>query len=75
MLILETTRLLLKPPQYADFDAILSLRTDPDVMQYTSQGRIQTKEEVQQFLDTAIPYYEKHGFTFFSVFEKKQVIL
>jgi RimJ/RimL family protein N-acetyltransferase len=69
-IFLETKRLILKAPQISDLDNLIALRTDFDVMTYIRDGNIQTNEEVQEFLDTAIPYQEKHGIGFCSVFEK-----
>ena len=47
--ILETQRLVLRIPQLSDFDNLLALRTDPEVMQYIGPGVIQTKEQVEEF--------------------------
>lgn len=68
---LETERLILKTPELSDFDALFTLRSDPDVMKYIGDGCIHTKEKVEKFLEMAIPYYEKHGIGFCSVFEKE----
>lgn len=68
--VLETKRLILKKPELSDLDNLTALRTDPDVMKYIGTGTIQTKEQVQEFITNAAPYYEKHGLAFYSVFEK-----
>lgn len=50
---------------------LAALRHDPEVMKYIGKtGAIQSREEVEKFLDDAIQYYKKHGFGFCSVFEK-----
>lgn len=67
---IETNRLILRAPQSSDLHDILALRQDSDVMQFVGQGRIETQAEVEQFLQAAIPYQNKHGFGFCSVFEK-----
>lgn len=67
---LETERLILKKTEQSDFDNLVALRSDPDVMRYAGRG-VQTKDEVQKFLDTVISYQKKHGFGFCSVFEKE----
>lgn len=69
-MLIETQRLILKLTEQADFNNIVILRSDPEVMRYTSQARVQTKEEVQKFLETAIPYQEKYGHGICSVFDK-----
>ncbi|KAL5362743.1 GNAT domain-containing protein [Aspergillus floccosus] len=49
--ILTTDRLLIRPLEPTDLDAIHVLRTQPEVMQWTSTGRIdQSLEETQQKL-------------------------
>jgi GrpB-like predicted nucleotidyltransferase (UPF0157 family) len=68
-IFLETERLLLKPTVLTDFDDLLALRSDPDVMKYL--GSVQTKEEVKLFLEKTIPYQAKHRIGFCSVFEKE----
>ncbi|MCZ6913960.1 MAG: GNAT family N-acetyltransferase [Rickettsia endosymbiont of Ixodes persulcatus] len=68
-IFLETERLLLKPIVLTDFDDLLALRSNPDVMKYL--GSVQTKEEVKLFLEKTIPYQAKHRIGFCSVFEKE----
>lgn len=69
-IFLDTPRLILKAPELSDFDNLLALRTDPDVMKYIGDGSIQTKAQVQEFLTKAMSYQKKYGFGFCSVFEK-----
>ena len=69
-IILETKRLVIKEPSASDFDNLLALRTDADVMQYIGNGSVQTREQVKEFLDNAKPYLDKYGLAFYSVFEK-----
>ncbi|MDQ8039107.1 MAG: GNAT family N-acetyltransferase [Rickettsiella sp.] len=71
-IFLETERLLLKPTVLTDFDDLLALRSDPDVMKYL--GNVQTKEEVKLFLEKTILYQAKHRIGFCSVFEKESHI-
>lgn len=70
-IFLETKRLILKQHELADFDNLLALRSDPDVMKYIGDGSTHTEEQVKRFLNTTIPYQEKHGIGFCSVFEKE----
>ena len=69
-IFLETKRLILKEPELSDFDDLVALRSDPDVMKYTGDN-VQGEEEVKEALDFFISYYNKHGMGFFSVFEKE----
>lgn len=73
---LETERLILKVPTLNDYEDLLALRTDPEVMKYISSGgqfdgRIQTKEHVKEHIELAKPYFDKYGLVFYCVFEKK----
>ncbi|CRG91673.1 chitin synthase [Talaromyces islandicus] len=52
---IRTPRLLLRPFQWTDVDDFVKLRSTPEVMQWTSQGRIddsldQTKQWMQKFI-------------------------
>ncbi len=68
---LETKRLILKTAELSDLDMLVTLRSDLEVMENTGYGGTQTKEEVREYLDFAIPYQEKHGMGFCLVFEKE----
>jgi RimJ/RimL family protein N-acetyltransferase len=68
-IFLETERLILKPAVQSDLNDLFALRSDPDVMKYSEKG-VQTREEVQTFLDTTIPYQKRYGYDICSVFEK-----
>lgn len=68
--ILETKRLILKQPTSADFNDLLLLRTDREVMQYIGSGAIQTKDQVKEFIENAKTYADEYGLGFYSVFQK-----
>lgn len=70
-IFLETERLILRLPAWSDLNYLVALRSDPDVMKYLGDGSIHTQEQVERFLSMAIPYQEKYGFGFCSVFEKE----
>lgn len=70
-IFLETERLILRLPTWSDLDNLVALRSDPDVMKYIGDGSIHTQAQVERFLNIAIPYQEKYGFGFCSVFEKE----
>lgn len=73
IIILETKRLILKRIALSNFEDLLALRSDPEVMKYIGDGSIQTKEEVENFIQSSLTsgYYEKYGLDFFSVYEKE----
>lgn len=70
-IILETKRLMLKPTTAADFNDLLHLWTDYQVMQYIGTGAIQNEEQVKKFIENAKPYSDTYGLGFYSVFEKE----
>jgi RimJ/RimL family protein N-acetyltransferase/predicted acetyltransferase len=70
-IILETKRLILKQPTLSDYDELLQLRTDDQVMQYIGNGNIQTENQVKEFIENAKPYSDEYGLGFYSVFEKE----
>lgn len=70
-IILETKRLILKQPVLSDFNELLQLRTDHQVMQYIGTGDIQTESQVKEFIDNAKPYADEYDLGFYSVFEKE----
>ena len=53
MLRLETDRLILRPFEPTDFDAVHAYGSDPDVTRYTSFGP-NTEEETRGFLETCV---------------------
>ncbi|MBA2657244.1 MAG: GNAT family N-acetyltransferase [Tatlockia sp.] len=69
-IFLETKNLIIRTPQLSDFDNLLALQTDADVMKYIGQG-VRTKLEVMGGLEAAIAHQETHGFSLGSVFEKE----
>ena len=71
-IILETERLILEQPTSSDFDELLRLRTDHQVMQYIGTGDIQTENQVKEFIENAKPYSHEYGLGFYSVFEKEK---
>jgi GrpB-like predicted nucleotidyltransferase (UPF0157 family)/RimJ/RimL family protein N-acetyltransferase len=67
---LDTNRLLLRTTELSDFDDILALRSDPEVMKYIGNGSIQSREQVKESLNLIISYQREHRIGFCSVFEK-----
>lgn len=67
--MLDTPRLLLRPPTLADFDAIHTLRSDPETMRFIG-GRGLTREECWQRLLRSAGHWSLFGYGFFVVVEK-----
>jgi len=66
---LETPRLILRPFTENDFDAILPIYTNHDVMQFVNHGA-RTREEVKAELQKYKKHWETHGFGACAVIEK-----
>ncbi len=69
-IFLETNRLLLKFTRADDFQNLMVLRSDPNVMRYIGDGTTHQASQVEHFLKTALAYQKRHGIGFCSVFEK-----
>lgn len=69
-IIFETKRLIAKAPTASDFENLYLLQSDSEIMRYIGKGDKRTREEVKESLEEIIHYYEKYGFSFFSIFEK-----
>ncbi len=54
---LRTPRLFMREFTLADFDLIMALHSDPEVMWFITKGEPATAEQVRQFLDRAIETY------------------
>lgn len=67
-ILVETPRLLIKTPILDDLENWYVLHSDEDVMEY--MGGVQSKSVIQEWLQSDILHYHKHGFTMGSVFKK-----
>jgi RimJ/RimL family protein N-acetyltransferase len=68
---LETERLILKKLELSDISNLVPLRADIEVMHYTGEGAVQTRKQVEEYLNFIISYFEKYGLGFYLVFEKE----
>jgi len=64
---LITKRLTIRLTEPNHFEDILALRSNPDVQRFTNQG-IQSRQDIERFMKTILPYQKKHGFGMGSVF-------
>src|SRR5271170_5764727 len=69
-IFLETKRLIIKSSTLEDLDDLCALQSDIDVMKYIGQG-VRNPEDVKKWFEKSLSHYQKHGFSFGSVFEKK----
>lgn len=68
-IFLQTERLIFRELTENDLDDAYALRSDPDVMRFSTTGA-QSKSQVQTFLEKAIAYQQKHGFGLYALYEK-----
>lgn len=66
---IETERLLLRPMQADDFEALLAIFTDPRVMA-SFGGELFTPAQMQDWLDRNLAHQAEHGYGLFSVIRK-----
>jgi RimJ/RimL family protein N-acetyltransferase len=64
--ILETDRLLLRPPVPEDAEALAPMYADPEVMRYLGEGRTLTSEETERSVRRMISGWEADGFGLFT---------
>ena len=69
--MLETSRLLLRPPTPKDLDGLERLFGDPEVMQFVRSGKPLEREQVAEMLDRMIARFEADGFGQFVVEERE----
>jgi ribosomal-protein-alanine N-acetyltransferase len=69
-IFLETERLVIHKPELSDVENLITLQSDPAVMQFIGDGN-GNKIKVLHNLKRAITHQEKHNFSFGCVYEKE----
>src|SRR6185503_11559567 len=69
---IETQRLILRPFECSDLEALFALNSDPEVMRYIGEGKVLSKEETAIRLTSIIGHWEKHGFGLWAAMHKEQ---
>ena len=59
MKVLETERLILRHITPADFDDLLKMNSDPEIMQYVGDGSTRSREEMEKEMDMLISHYQR----------------
>jgi RimJ/RimL family protein N-acetyltransferase len=67
---LETPRLLLRPFARGDAERVHAIYSDPVVMRYVATGPMVDLAVTQRLLDDYGAHQERHGFSFWAVFER-----
>ena len=70
-IVAETERLLVRRVKPDDFDDLLALYTDPDVMRYSPKGPL-AGDEVRAWLDRNLGSYASWGFGMYAVVLKDE---
>ena len=71
MIVVQTSRLVLRHFTYEDIDALSLILNDPDVMRYSLDG-VKTRSQTFHFIDNIIYYSQKYGFSLYAVIAKEQ---
>jgi RimJ/RimL family protein N-acetyltransferase len=71
---IETARLLLRPMEPGDMDALLSIFADPKVMAAFSAPPF-NQEQMQAWVQRNLQHQEQHGYGLFSVILKSEGVL
>ena len=71
---IHTARLLLRPMQGGDYDALLHIFTDPKVMA-SFGGELFTREQMQGWLNRNLAHQADYGYGLFSVIRKSDGLL
>lgn len=67
---IATSRLILRYFTLEDTDALATILSDREVMQY-SIGGVKTRSQTQEFINWVISHYQKHGFGLYAVTERE----
>ncbi len=71
MSVLETDRLVLRPPVPEDADALAPMYADREVMRYLGNGRTLTREETGRSVQRMIDSWAADGFGLFTTVRKE----
>ena len=69
-MIIETDRLLMRPPARGDLEALVRMRSDEDVSRYLGGAGLQTPEFIDRRLDFYIACHARHGFAMGALINK-----
>ena len=71
MTVLETDRLVLRPPVPEDAEALAPMYADPEVMRYLGNGRTLTRAQTERSVQRMIDGWEADGFGLFTTVRKE----
>ncbi|HEY2354020.1 MAG TPA: GNAT family N-acetyltransferase [Gaiellaceae bacterium] len=65
--MIETERLILRPPRLEDVDDFAVAYADPEVMRYLGDGSTATREEVAQVIERSLERWNANGMGLFAM--------
>jgi ribosomal-protein-alanine N-acetyltransferase len=69
--VLETDRLVLRPPVPEDAEALAPMYADPEVMRFLGNGRTLTRDETERSVERMISGWEADGFGLFTTVRRE----
>jgi RimJ/RimL family protein N-acetyltransferase len=69
--VLETERLLLRPPVPEDAEALAPMYADPEVMRYLGNGRTLSRQDTERSVQRMIDAWAADGFGLFTTVRKE----
>jgi len=66
----ETRRLLIRPLVWDDFQALVCLYNQMELMKYTD-GNVRTKQETFEYLESYLSDYDRYGFSLCAIIDKE----
>ena len=70
MEIMETERLIIRVPNYDDFNELYAVHANPETNIFNPGWEKPSKEEFMNTLNTFIDHHKKHGFGYYSLVDK-----
>ncbi len=68
----ETERLLLRPPQDSDLDALFEIQADPTVNRFNPGATLSSREAAQQLLQSWQQHWQTEGFGYWAIALRSQ---
>lgn len=70
MLVIETSRLLLRKPEPSDLEPLFQIHADPATNRYNPTGPVRNREVFQQELNRWIKHHDQYGFGYYVIIDK-----
>ena len=70
--MLETERLVLRPFEEGDLDAMCAVYRDPEFVHHPGGGRQRSREDLAERLTRVLTHWELHGFGLFALVDREK---